>query len=125
METAEDIKNALNTIHEEMELHVDYDDVDGLIEKGMRLSALIPTSNIALARSKELLNIRKAEIIKLNMNDFQPSILIKIAEGEAASEDALYTEADRINKMLVHSLDFLRSAISMRKAELENHKMAV
>lgn len=113
------ITDGLSILDKEMESHIDSDDYNEMIIQGLHLSGLIPLSNRLLAMAKEQLLSKRAFILKTKSNDYPPSVLIKIAEGETAELEAQFLKAERTNKMLVHLLDFLRTSISMRKSELE------
>src|ERR1700741_2490780 len=78
----------------------------------------LPTSATYVAESEKFYNIKIGELQKSWMKtDMTATEKKMLFQGEAAEEIATMTEAERLNKALVHAMDALRSMLSMSKEE--------
>lgn len=118
MFTIEDIKKALNTIRESLDQDVIDCDIINVDNKLKRLTQLTGLSAEANASAKKILHKKELEVLGSLKPDQRPSIISAILKAETAEEIALLEYADRLNSALVHSMDGLRTSISLYKAEL-------
>ena len=95
--------------------------IDQLEEHGKRLAAIIGLSAETMAQAKKAYDLRLLQAIRANEGkDLTASILLKVAQAEAAEEAAVYEYADRLNAGITHQLDYYRTVISKYKEELRN-----
>lgn len=121
--TTQEIENNCKKIREDMDLEVPNSDIDGMVGKLGRLSSLIGLSSECMRFAKQNLLLKQMEILKVNKNTgLSPSVLSKTIDSESWSEHGLYEYCDRINAGLVHTIEALRSIISLHKSEMEQSK---
>lgn len=122
---AEKIKDNLSLLCTLIEEPVDREDMGGVVEKGLRLSEMIALGatceSIAKMRADEayrdqILLVSKSEASK----SLSSTAVLKVAQGNASKEFALYEYAVRLNRSASHVLDYLRSVISLHKEELNS-----
>jgi hypothetical protein len=120
MKTIEETKKALNQIREA----VDSDIIDVCIEvqqnKLLALTQLIGLSAECNASAKKFLLKKELEVMKTLDPGLAPSKATKELNASCYEESALLEYADRLNSALVHSIDAIRSVMSLYKTELEN-----
>lgn len=110
----------IKAIRDAIEVHVDDDNVEGLVHKLNALSSLIGLS--AETKAIAIKDLRTAELIayaKHESKKLQPSVLKIVIEGETADEKARLEMADRLNAGIVHCMEGIRTIISLRKTEME------
>lgn len=96
-------------------------DIETIVEQGKKLASIMGLSAECMAAAQKYLQIaRKKAIQQLEGKGYQPSILLKMADGECGMELATYEYADRLNASITHQLDYYRTVISLYKSELEN-----
>jgi len=96
-------------------------DIETIVEQGKKLASLMGLSAECMASAQKHLQLsRKQAIINLEGKGYQPSIMLKMADGECGIELATYEYADRLNAAISHQLDYYRTVISLYKSELEN-----
>ena len=120
MKTIEETKKALKKIREA----VDSDIIDVCIEvqqnKLLALTQLIGLSAECNASAKKFLLKKELEVMKTLDPGLAPSKAHKELNANCYEESALLEYADRLNSALVHSIDAIRSVMSLYKTELEN-----
>lgn len=115
------LKEKLNSIRTLIDQEVNRQDIDAVTDKGQKLSNMIGLSAECKAEDrKEYETAKLGAIIQIESKKYPPSVLLKIAEAMCADELEQYEYADRLNAGITHSLDFLRSIISLYKEELSN-----
>lgn len=93
--------------------------IESLVQHGQDLSAMIGLS--AECKSEARRNLENARLIAIKMHmdkKVTPSILSKMVDGACAEEIAQFEYADRLNAGITHSLDYIRSVLSLHKTEL-------
>lgn len=121
MYNREDINKALNAIRAALDADVMDADINSVDNKLKKLTQLTGLSAEANASAQKILRQKELEIFKANLpKGYQASVLNNLIKAESADEIALYEYADRLNAALVHSLDGLRTSISLYKAELQS-----
>lgn len=115
----EQIRDNLKLIQGVIEEPVSKEDIGHAIEKGLKLTELSGLAAECESNAKRIADVKLGKCLlensKLNLTS---SIITKISQGESAEEFALYEYAVRINRFISHSLDFIRSVISLHKEEL-------
>jgi hypothetical protein len=119
--TKETIEKHCATIKAELEREIETSQTESVMDKLNNLTALSGLSAELVAQSKLLiLERQKPALINAQKANMAASMQRSFVESECAEEVMLYTYADRLNAAITHSLDALRSIISMRKTELEH-----
>lgn len=96
-------------------------DIVSVQNKATMLTQIIGLSAECKAEAKRLTELKKLDtLIRIKDDGYAPSLITKMLDAEAATENALYVYADRLNAGITHSIDMLRTSISLYKSELEN-----
>lgn len=105
----------------------DVQSINQLLEYGFQLQQHIAFSGEAMAEAKELLHTaRKAAYLKVDasMNaqgkKWTPMLVKDYVNDCCSKENAYYELCERCNRSATHSLDFVRTAISALKAEMQS-----
>lgn len=121
MTTKDSIEANLAAIRKVVDTDVTGCDIDTIVEQGKKLASIMGLSaEVMGAAQKHLQLARKKALKELESKGISPSVMIKMADGDAAMELAMYDYADRLNAAITHQLDYYRSVISLYKSELEN-----
>ncbi len=96
------------------------DNIAEVNEKLLQLVQLTGLSAAAMARAKTNLERKRLQVLKEMEEGMPASIMTKRMDGECFEELGMFTYCDRLHSALVHSIDGLRSVISLYKSELEN-----
>jgi hypothetical protein len=120
MKTVEETKKALNAIRTAID--TDIIDVDITVQQNklLTLTQLIGLSAECNASAKKFLLMKELEVMKTLSVDLPPSRATKELNARCYDESALLEYADRLNSALIHSIDAIRSVMSLYKAEMEN-----
>lgn len=121
MKTQAEITIALNAIRAALDIDV----VDAIIEdvqnKCLRLTQLFGLSSETTASAKKLLGEKEVEIfITKDLDKLAPQKAMKLLKSYCSQEVATLEYSERLNSGLVHTIDALRSVISLYKSELSN-----
>lgn len=119
MRTKEEISKSLKDIRDAIETDIIDVDIDMQKNKLLKLTQLIGLSAECNASAKKLLHLKELQVLK-NMPDLAPSKANALLKAECYEEASMLEYADRLNSALVHSIDAIRSVISLYKTELEN-----
>lgn len=96
-------------------------DIETIVEQGKKLASIMGLSAECMSAAQKHLQLaRKAALKELEGSGNQPSIMLKLADGECGVQLAIYEYADRLNAAITHQLDYYRTVISLHKTELEN-----
>jgi predicted nucleotidyltransferase len=120
MQTKEDTIKALNAIRKAIDTDIVDVDIDAQKNKMITLTQLIGLSAECNASAKKILLKKELEILSQIDKDVPPSKVAKMVNAECYDEGALLEYADRLNSALIHSIDAIRSVLSLYKVELEN-----
>jgi hypothetical protein len=118
------IENNLNSIRETLDLEVGgasvHDvDIDAIYNKALAITQLAGLASESKSKARKILeNARLIAIYEVKDEKMAASIMSKTIDAMCADELALYEYADRINASISHSLDTLRSCISLHKEYL-------
>ncbi len=114
------IKNNLEKIREVLDADIIDTDIQMVQNKGLKISQLIGSSAECKSKAKGCLEIARLKALSLIQKEpLGWSIMSKKMDAMCADEVELLEYADRINSSCVHSLDYLRSVISLYKTEYE------
>jgi len=109
-------KDKVKAIKDAIELEVDKDDLDGLQGKLMRCINLFALSAELCARATA--DLRQAELKVLKEDGDGTGITAKI-RAKTGEEQAKQELADRLNAGLTHTIEALRSMVSLKKTEID------
>jgi UDP-3-O-[3-hydroxymyristoyl] glucosamine N-acyltransferase len=104
---------------------IDADVMDSAIEeqrnKLVKLTQLTGLAAEAKAQAHKILSMKELEVMKeFQESKMATSIMSKRVNAECFEEGALLVYADRINSAISHSIEGLRSVISLYKTEMQN-----
>lgn len=113
----------LQAIRDTIDLDVGQD-IHAQSEKLRDLTNIIGLSAETVATSRKIYAEKYNEVVQsyLNSKKYEKhtaTILKKLIEGDCSTEQALVDMAERLNAGMVHSIDGIRSIISLYKSELE------
>jgi hypothetical protein len=115
------IEANLKSIREVVDTNVVGCDIESVVEQGKKLASIMGLSAECMAAAQRHLQEARLKAIKeLGNQNYQPSILLKMADGQCGIELAIYEYADRLNASITHQLDYYRTVISLHKSEMEN-----
>lgn len=123
MKTLPEITTALNSIRALLDADVSNAIIEDVQAKAINLSQMMGLSAEAMASAKKLLDEKEIEIFvtkSKDMEKFSPSVQIRFLKAHCKEEAAIYEYSDRLQSGIVHSLDTLRTVISLYKTELQN-----
>jgi hypothetical protein len=120
MKSKKEVVDALNMIRAVLDTDCIDVDIESVKNKLFKLTQLIGTSAEANATAKKLLHLQ--ELVEFDRLDprLSPSIQAKKLKASCFEQEAIYEYADRINSGVVHTIDSLRTVISLYKTELDN-----
>lgn len=120
--TLHELQTNCKVISTEIDREVGGGDIAGVQEKLLKLSQLIALSAECMKQAKENYLYRQMKIIAQNRDvDIPASILNKKIEAEAWEESGMLVYCDRLNAGITHSIDGLRSVLSLYKTEMNNN----
>lgn len=97
----------------------DGQDIEGIVDYGMQLAAIISLCGKTLAEAKQLLNRKELIYMQSNKDLWdKPTVLKKLLEGNLAEYYSMVVHADRMSAAITHKMDFYRSVLSKHKEEL-------
>lgn len=120
MKEVKEITQALNLIRKILDEDVIDLDIEMQKNKLLKLTQLIGLSAECNASAKKLLHKKELDILKSLPNEMAAMRMNKTLSAECFEESAILEYSDRINSALIHSIDAIRSVISLYKTELEN-----
>ncbi len=121
MKTQAEITTALNAIRALVDIDVMNADITDVQNKCLNLTQMMGLSSETTASAKKLLGEKETEIFVLKgLEKLQPSMAMKLLKSFCAQEIATLEYADRLNSAIVHSIDALRSVMSLYKTEMQN-----
>lgn len=120
MKSQDEIVKALNSIRETVDADVIDLDIDMVRNKLLKLTQLTGLSAEAQASAKKLLSQKELEVMLSLDKNMAPSKAHKMLSAMCFEQQAVFEYADRLNSAIVHSIDGLRSILSLYKSELEN-----
>jgi ribosomal protein S13 len=120
MKSIEETKIALNAIRKALDADIVDVDIEAQKNKMIALTQLIGLSAECNASAKKILLKKELEVLSGIDKELAPSRVMKMINAECNEEAAMLEYADRLNSALIHSIDAIRSVLSLYKTELEN-----
>lgn len=108
-------------IKKEIERTVNPVNITDVQDKLNNLASLTGLSAETLKDCKGLVLYKQKEVINIEGNKLNPSILKLKIEGELWNELSVLTYCERLNAALTHCMDGLRTIISLYKTEMSNN----
>lgn len=118
MKTLSEIATSLNAIRKAIDADVIDSDIHNVTNKALKLTQLMGLSAETKASARKLLNIKELSVFELMDKKMPPSIQVRFLNAECFEENATLEYSDRLNAAVTHSLDTLRSVISLYKQEM-------
>lgn len=112
-----DFNEKVKTIKAAIELEVTADDLEGLQGKLLRCINLFALSSEMCARATVDLRNAELKVLKAEGSGSGITTKLKAMTGEEQGKQEL---ADRLNAGLTHTIEGLRTMISLKKSEFEN-----
>ena len=121
MKTQEETNKALNAIRVLLDIDVSNAIIEDVQAKLINLTQMLGLSAETKASAKRILGDKEIEIFHTkDLDKLSPAKAIKLLNAYCAAEIATLEYADRLNSGIIHTIDALRSVISLHKTELEN-----
>lgn len=120
MKSIEETTKALNAIRKAIDADIVDVDIDAQKNKMIALTQLIGLSAECNASAKKILLKKELEVLSGIDSEVAPSRVTKMINAQCFEEAALLEYSDRLNSALIHSIDAIRSVLSLYKSELEN-----
>lgn len=120
MKTIQEIKVALNQIRSVVDSNIIDVDIESQKNKLLMLTQLIGLSAECNASAKKILLQKELNVLNEMDKDLAPSKATSLLKASCSDEAAILEYSDRLNSALIHSIDSIRSIISLYKTELEN-----
>lgn len=118
MKTQAEITVSLNVIREAIDSDVIDLDIVNVTNKLLKLTQLMGLSAETKASCKKMLGIKERCVFEMIDKKIPPSVQIRILNAECYEENAMLEYSDRLNAAIVHSIDGLRSVVSLYKQEM-------
>ena len=121
MKTHAEITQALNAIRTCIDIDVVGAIIEDIQNKCLSLTQLMGLSAETTASAKKLLGEKEIEVFTLkNLDKLPPSNAMKLLKSYCAQVIATLEYAETLNSGLVHTIDALRSTMSLYKSEMQN-----
>lgn len=95
-------------------------DINDKTNKLLKLTQLMGLSAETKASAKKLLGIKERCVFEMIDKKLPPSVQVRILNAECYEENAILEYADRLNAGISHSIEGLRSVISLYKQEMQS-----
>lgn len=120
MKTKEEITASLNLIRSIIDSDVIDLDIHTQTSKLLKLTQLMGLSAETKASAKKLLGIKERCVFEMIDKKLPPTVQIRMLNAECYEENAILEYSDRLNSAIVHSIDGLRSVVSLYKQEVQS-----
>lgn len=120
MKSLEETNQSLNAIRKACDADVVDADIEMVKNKMLKLTQLMGLSSECNASAKKILQQKELEVMISLDKNLAPMKAMKMLTISCFEQNATLEYADRLNSTLVHTIDALRTAISLYKSELEN-----
>ena len=118
----ESVKEKLASIRAVLDADVVDVDIISVQNKMINLTQMSGLSAECVASSVKLLEQNRLKVLnEIKDSGYPASIMSKMIDANSSDQLALLKYADRINAAVTHSIDGLRSVISLYKEELSNN----
>ena len=92
-------------------------DVEQLLHRAEWLMTVIARTGEIMAEAKYMVTMRTAEKLRL-YRGYTATEQKMLVAGDVADEARVYDRAERLNRAATHSLEMIRSVVSLRKTEM-------
>lgn len=120
MKTREEISQSLNLIRETLDADVIDSDAVSVKNKLLKLTQLMGLSSEAKASARKLLNMKERIVFQMMDKSLPPSVQVRFLNAECFEENATLEYSDRLNAAVTHSIEGLRTVISLYKQEMQS-----
>ena len=120
MQNKEETIKALNAIRKAIDVDVVDVDIESVKNKLLGLTQLMGLSAEANASARKILSMKELSVLQKIDKTLSPSIQKEFLSAECFEEEALWEYSDRLNAAITHTIDGLRTVISLYKIEMEN-----
>lgn len=121
MKSKSEVTISLNAIRRLIDTDVSDAIIEDINKKLMLLSQITGLSAECNATATKLLHKKELEVLKENKDDgLSPSVLNSLIKAECYEEIAILEYSDRLNSAITHSMEALRTVISLYKTEMQN-----
>lgn len=120
MRTFQETSESLDSIREAVDADIIDLDIDQQKNKMLKLTQLIGLSAECKSNAKRLLHLKEVEELQKIDKSFSPTLINATLKANCYEELALLEYADRLNSAVIHTIDSIRTVISLYKTELEN-----
>lgn len=93
-------------------------DINNVTNKLLKLTQLMGLSAETKASAKKLLGIKERCVFEMIDKKLPPSVQVRVLNAECYEENAILEYSDRLNAGITHSIEGLRSVISLYKQEI-------
>jgi len=126
----EKVKINLKAIREVLDRQVSNDDISGVTDKLIDLIEISGTASYTEAVAKSIYESELGEVLELliidsNSEKMGRTNLLTIAKGKISQYQSAVTYSERLGRNISHSLDALRSVLSLQKEEMNKAKWGV
>lgn len=118
MKTLAEIVASLNMIRETLDSDMIDSDIQNVTNKALKLTQLMGLSAETKASAKKLLGLKERMVFEMMDKKMPPSVQVRFLNSECYEENAILEYADRLNAGITHSIECLRSVISLYKQEM-------
>lgn len=118
MKSLAEIIASLNAIREALDADVIDSDIHNVTNKALKLTQLMGLSAETKASAKKLLGLKEKIVFEMLDKKLPPSVQIRVLNSECYEENAILEYSDRLNAGITHSIECLRSVISLYKQEM-------
>lgn len=121
MKTQPEINAALNSIRAMLDIDVTNAIIQDIEAKCLNLTQLMGLSAETTASAKKMLGEKEVEVfITKELDKLAPQKAMKLLKSYCSQEIATLEYAERLNSGIVHTIDALRSVMSLYKTEMQN-----
>lgn len=92
-------------------------DVELLLQRAEWLMVVIARTGEIMGEAKYMVTMRTAEKLRL-YRGYTATEQKMLVAGDVADEQRVYDRAERLNRAATHSLEMVRSVVSLRKTEM-------
>jgi hypothetical protein len=122
MKSLEEIREAHEAIRSVLNIDLTASDIiEDTVSKGHKLSALLGLSAETVASSKRLLSEKELDVFDNDRDEIKkltPNLGLRFLKAKCFEEQELVDLSDRYNAAITHTLELIRTNISLYKAEI-------
>lgn len=116
------LKDNLDAIRNVVDLPVDRNDIESVKDKIIALSGVIGLSAECKSKAKEQLELARLVAIAEVDPKLPTTLMNRQVDAKCSKALANYEYADRLNAAATHSIEAMRSMMSLYKSEMETER---